>query len=551
MFRIALGVLLVLTAVPEIDCSESRVAPPFDSGGLLMREQAAYDVTYYELSLSIDDSARTIDGSLLANAKVIHPISQFVLDLEPGLDVHRVEDSNGAPLRSTRDGGKLWIDLDRMYEKGESISAHVFYGGTPRVARNAPWDGGFTWATTPSGAPWIATTCQGEGADIWWPVKDHPSDEPDSMRMHITVREPLFVASNGRLENTTHHRGQRVTYDWFVSTPINTYNVALNIAPYVLVKEMHTSPTGERYPVEFYVLPEDLSKGKWLMREIHEHLTFYEELLGPYPFRIDKYGVAQTPHLGMEHQSIIAYGANFDNGAMTGGRDWGFDALHHHELSHEWWGNLVTNADWKDMWLHEGFGTYMQALYMEKLSGIEGYHGYMSSQRMGVRNELAIAPRESRTADQIYKADIYAKGASVLHTLRFLIGRDDMLTVLRRMAYPDSEMEKVTDGSQTRFVDTDDFIEIAEQYSGIELNWFFDVYVRQPSLPRMSHEVKDGKLEMKWEVPGGLPFPMPVEVRIDGVVQRVTMENGRASVELPEGVEWGIDPDNWILMDAD
>ncbi|MEZ4698106.1 MAG: M1 family metallopeptidase [Rhodothermales bacterium] len=543
--RSAAFILLFIALLPAAACSQT--SDSFDSGGPLMPEQAAYDVTYYELTLRVDDQKRTIDGSLRADVRYVEPRSVLVLDLVSDLDVHEVSVTDGTRLSWFRDGGKLWIDLGAEKSAGSTASVTVRYGGTPHVARRAPWDGGFTWAETPSGAPWIATTCQGEGADIWWPVKDHPSDEPDSMRMHITVRDPLVVAMNGRLENITRPEAGLATYNWFVSTPINTYNVALNIAPYEVLRDVHTSPSGETYPLEFYVLPEDVEKGRAFLPEINRHLSFYEELLGPYPFRADKYGVAQTPHLGMEHQSIIAYGANFDNGSMTGGKDWGFDALHHHELAHEWWGNLVTNADWKDMWIHEGFGTYMQALYSEKLFGMEAYHEYMDAQRRGVRNRLAIGPRESQTADQIYRADIYAKGAYVLHTLRYLIGDEAMMTALRRMAYPDPEMEKVTDGSQCRFVSTDDFIKIAEKYSGMKLGWFFDVYVRQPALPELVQERAGDELRLKWKAPDGLPFTMPIDVRVGAETIRVPMDGGSGSIAVPEGVEIAVDPDRWVL----
>ena len=540
---------LLLVSIASTGCAQSP--DPFDSGGVLMPEQAAYDVTYYEMTLAIDDSARTIDGSLLTTATIVDPISFLVLDLEPKLKVYSVDDKAGAELEWSRDGGKLWIDLGEEQPAGTSTTVTVNYGGTPHVAKRAPWDGGFTWAETPTGSSWIATTCQGEGADVWWPVKDHVSDEPDSMRMHITVREPLVVAMNGRLESVTGEGSGHVTYNWFVSNPINTYNVALNIAPYRVIKEEHTSPTGETYPVEFYVIPEDYEKAVAFMPEVHEHLTFYEELLGPYPFRADKYGVAQTPHLGMEHQSIIAYGAGFDNTSMTRGTDWGFDALHHHELAHEWWGNMVTNADWKDMWLHEGFGTYMQTLYSEQLFGIEKYHEHAAANRRGVRNRLPIGPRDVKTADEIYKADIYSKGAAVLHTLRYLIGDEAMMTTLRRMAYPDAAMEIVTDGSQCRFVDTEDFIAIAEQYSGQELDWFFDVYVRQPALPTLEETLVDGKLELMWNVPDDLPFEMPVEVSVDGESLQIAMVDGTGSLDVPAGAEVVVDPTNWILREVE
>ncbi|HEX2189716.1 MAG TPA: M1 family metallopeptidase, partial [Longimicrobiaceae bacterium] len=446
----------------------------------------------------------------------------------------------------------LWIDLGGVRAAGDRVGARVTYAGRPRVAPQAPWDGGWVWARTPSGAPWIATAVQGEGADVWWPVKDHVSDEPDSMSIRVTVPEPLVVAANGRLRGVEPGPGGTRTYRWWVSTPINAYDVALNIAPYRVLETELESVAGGRFPVAFYVLPEDEARGRALLPEILDHLRFFEELLGPYPFRVDKYGVAQTPHLGMEHQTIIAYGAGFDNGAMTGGRDWGFDALHHHELAHEWWGNLVTNADWKDMWLHEGFGSYMQALYMERRAEKRGYHAYMDWQREGLANQGPVAPRESRTSGQIYfdaGGDIYNKGSWFLHTLRWTVGDSAFFRALRRMAYPDPEMERATDGRQTRFADTDDFLRIAERESGRELGWLFEVYLRQPALPRLAVERAGDRLALRWEAPGGRPFPMPVEVEVDGRRRRVEMPGGRVELRVPAGARVVVDPDAWVLRE--
>lgn len=534
-------------------CEDTRAqVDPYDSGGPLMPEQAAYDVTYYALDLAVEPSDSTIRGTLTTVATVTSPLSAFVLDLDPRLEVTatRVAGAEGAleALPFRRVGGKLWVDLPVTRQPGASITVAVDYGGRPRVAPNPPWDGGFTWARTADGAPWIATSCQGEGADLWWPVKDHVSDEPDSMGIRVSVPAPLVVATNGRLRGMTEENGRRV-YDWFVSTPINTYAVALNIAPYRTVERAYESVTGEPIPVSFYVLPEDYERGVAFMPEIVDHLRFYEELLGPYPFRADKYGVAQTPHLGMEHQTIIAYGARFDDTAMTG-FDPGFDALHHHELAHEWWGNLVTNADWKDMWIHEGFGTYMQALYAERIGGPEGYHRYMSEIRGQIRNEKPVAPREVQSSQEIYFAsggDIYMKGAWVLHTLRHLIGDEAFFQSLRRMTYPGEALESVTDGRQCRFVSTDDFVHVVEEVTGEEMDWFFELYVRQPELPRLFAERSGGALELSWRVPGGLTFPMPVEVRVGGDLRRVEMSGGRARVEVPQGVDVVVDPADWIL----
>lgn len=548
------GIVVLLAAAIFGGCAADQVSAqvdPYVSGGRLSQEQASYDVTYYDLDLTVNPADSSISGSLTAEARIVQPTRWFVLNLDPLLDVRGVAETEFA-LPHERRGGELWIDLLATRQPGDAVSIRVQYGGKPRVAPNPPWDGGFTWARTSDGSPWIATSCQTIGADVWWPVKDHPSDEPDSMRMHFTVPEQLVVASNGRLERVENlPEGQR-TYHWFVSTPINVYNVAFNAAPYRIIEDTHTGPNGESYPVVFYVLPEDYEKGEAFMEEIHEHLTFFERRFGPYPFRADKYGVVQTPHLGMEHQTIIAYGADFDNTSMTGA-DWGFDALHHHELSHEWWGNLVTNMDWSDMWLHEGFGTYTQALYAGELNGPEGYHAYMDNMVRSIRNTKPVAPYGSLNSKEIYEGDndIYNKGAWVLHMLRYLVGDETMDELLRRMAYPDASMEEVTDGRQCRFVSTADFILLAEEFAGQDLDWFFEAYVRRAELPRLAVIRQGTELMLRWSTVGDAPFRMPVEVQLGNEVRRVEMGEGEAVLQIPENVEPVIDPNNWILTAED
>ena len=379
--------------------------PAYDSGGPLQPEQAAYDVSFYDLSVQVFPETQRIGGIPEVRARVGHPMHILVLDLDMPLTVTGVEEvlpgNKTMPLTFKHTAGQVRIQLGATRQHGTDFRVRVRYAGSPRVAPKAPWDGGFDWKKTPSGAPWIATSCQTQGADTWWPVKDHVSDEPDSMALQVRVPDALVAACNGRLRGVQAHGDGTRTFQWYISTPINTYNVALNIAPYRVIEETYQSVAGDRFPVAFYVLPEDYDKGLKLFEEIKDHIRFYEKYLGPYPFRKDKYGVAQTPHLGMEHQTIIAYGANFNNGSMTGGKDWGFDALHHHEFGHEWWGNLVTNSDWRDMWIHEGFCSYMQALYMEDREGSEGYHRYMNNMRR-FWNNLAVAPLESMSANAIY-----------------------------------------------------------------------------------------------------------------------------------------------------
>lgn len=523
-----------------------------DSGGPILPEQAAYDVHFYDLTLDVSPEEKRIEGSVRLQASVVHPLTYLVLDLDTLLTIEQVEEKIEDQWKSRtlrRNGGKVWIALEHTRQAGEQLELRIEYGGQPRIAPNPPWNGGFTWEQTPSGAPWIATTCQTNGADLWWPCKDHVSDEPDSMAVNIRVPDPLVVASNGRLRSIEQEAGFS-TYHWFVSTPINIYNVALNIAPYEVIKsERQSRFAEENYPVEFYVLPEDLEKGKEFFPEILQHLDFFERLLGPYPFRADKYGVAQTPHLGMEHQTIIAYGANFSNVSMTGGKDWGFDALHHHELAHEWWGNLVTNFDWRDMWLHEGFGSYMQALYIEELSGREAYREFMARAR-SFRNNLAVAPLKSRSAAEIYRAPIYTKGAWILHTLRYVLGEEAFFKALRLMAYPDPALEKITDGRQTRFAGTEDFHTICEQVSGRQLDWFFDLYLRQPALPVLHSKIEGNTWRLAWETPGGLPFPMPVEVKMNGTVKKMEIPETGLLLNIENVDQPEVDPMGWVLMEV-
>jgi aminopeptidase N len=522
---------------------------PYDTGGPLLPEQASYDVSYYDLNVRVNPADSTLRGHVRIVAGVHSPIDWFVIDLDPVLDIESVSGAEpaAAELAFERRGGRVWIQLPSTRQPGSQIDVTVSYGGRPRIAPRPPWDGGLTWARTPSGVPWIATTCQQEGADVWWPLKEHVSDEPDSMAIRVTVPDPLVVATNGRFRGRSAAEPGWTTWDWFVSTPINTYNVALNIAPYVRLDTSFVSVAGDTVPVQFFVLPENEQDGRDLLPEILDHLAFFEDTLGPYPFRADKYGVAQTPHLGMEHQTIIAYGAGFRNESMTRGTDWGFDALHHHELSHEWWGNLVTNVDWSDMWLHEGFGSYMQPLYVERKQGPDAYAEYLRNSRRGIRNEQAVAPRQVMSGKEVYNGDIYAKGSWVLHTMRYLLGDDAFFEVLRRQAYPDPALEAVTDGRQTRFGTTDDFMKLAERISGTDLDWFFDVYIRQPDLPELVTERAGDTVTLSWSVPGDLPFPMPVDVRIGEVTERVDLSAGPVELRIPEGMEFDIDPGDRVL----
>jgi aminopeptidase N len=326
--------------------------------------------------------------------------------------------------------------------------------------------------------------------------------------------------------------------------------VALNIAPYRTISREYRSVTGETIPVTLWVIPEHVAQGETLANEMLEHLRFFEDRLGPYPFRADKYGVAETPHLGMEHQTIIAYGNEFRKNAD------GYDELHQHELSHEWFANLITAKDWSDYWLHEGFGSYMQPLYAEKLNGREAYLRAIRAQWRGAKNRRPVAEPCCLTAGEVYfnppdylqgDGDIYGKGSVVLHTLRYVLGDSLFFQTIRRWLYPTPEWERVTDGSQVRLVTTDEFVQHVSRMAGRELRWFFEVYVRQPALPRLVEQRTDSTLALRWETPGQLPFPMPVEVEIDGKVERWEMRDGRESRSVPRRASVRVDPGEWVF----
>jgi len=524
----------------------SAQTPINNSGGPLMPEQAAYNVKFYDIGIVVNPTDSMIIGDVSVFAEVLSPLECFVVDLDTVYKIISIEEKNSdgknVPIKFERKVGKIWIHLNEKKEINDRVVVQIKYSGKPRIAPRPPWDGGFTWAKTKDGSPWIATTCQLNGADLWWPCKDHPSDEADSVALHFTVPDPLVVASNGKLQSIVENNNQTSTFNWFVSEPINNYDITLNAAPYKTISKKYVSTAGDTIETMFWVLPEDYEKGVKIFPEFLQHLRFYEETLGAYPFRAEKYGVVETPHLGMEHQTIIAYGNQFRKGAH------GFDWLHHHELGHEWWGNLVTALDWKDFWLHEGLCAFMQPLYAEKLKGKDEYFKYLQEIGKNIKNNHPVAPRESKTIQAMYTdGDIYAKGAWILQTLRYLVGDKDFFTILRRFAYPDPRMEKVTDGSQCRFATTDDLLKTAEKYSGMKLDWFFEVYLRQPKLPKLNSSFTGETLTLKWETPNDLPFYLTVEVKIGDKTERIEMKDGTAEVNIPAGMRYEIDPKGLIL----
>jgi aminopeptidase N len=527
---------------------------PESSGGFLLPEQAAYDVRFYDLALRLYPADSALEGVLTMRAKVVHPLERVVLNLDPRLAVETIavagEGPDGGAAEATfeRRTGELWIGLRRTRQPGEDLAVTVSYAGKPLSAPEGSF-GSFIWGSTPDGQPWITVNCEIPGADIWWPVKDHPSDEPDSMALHLTVPSNLTAVSNGRRLGVRGNADGTRTFDWLVSTPINNYGVSLNVAPYVEVQSSFESVSGASVPVTFWVLPESRDRAAEAMPEFLDHMRHLEDLLGPYPFQSDKYGIAQTNYLGMEHQTIIAYGAEFRNDAM-GGIDWGFDALHQHELAHEWFGNLLTPHDFRDLWLNEGFAQYAQVLYAESRLGKDKAAELLTTFRSRLDHAKPVAPRHAITAGDAYSRDLYWKGAWALHTLRTLIGEEAFFTLLRRWTYPSPKPEDVRGGCACRFVSTDEFQALAEQISGRSLGWFFEAYLRREGVPRLRlNRVAEG-VRMRWEGFPELPEPIPVELRVGNRVIVLPVGLEEATLSVPEGAEITVDPAGRLLFET-
>lgn len=554
--------LLIASAAPAFQQEEKPKV--LTSGRAAIPEQTCFDVERYDLTVKVKPEEQAIEGEVLMEAKLLSETETIVLDLHDAFEVHAASlktmmfRKRGLilplePLPFSHKNGEIRFEVggrlkQEGVEVGDSFELRVVYSGKPRVAPRAPWDGGFQWERTPSGAHWIATSNQMQGADLWWPCKDQPDDEPEVMKIRVTVPEGLICASNGRLHSTETEDGWS-TFEWRVTTPINAYGVALNIAPYEVITRDYQSTAGDTFPITYWVLPENLEKGKVLFEDILKQMRWFEETYGPYAFRADKYGVVETPHLGMEHQSIIAYGNQYRGNPW--GKDQGFDFLHHHEAAHEWWANLVTCRNWNDFWIHEGFGTYAQALYTEHLNGPQQYRHRMSEIRRGLRNRAPVAPREPMSTAEVYfgatGGDIYNKGAWILHTLRWLLEDEKFFVALRRMAYPDPAKEKSTDGSACRFSDTEEIRAIAEKHGEMDLEWFFELYLRQPELPELEESLKSGTLSLEWKTPNKLPFPMPVEVSVDGSLHRVEMKGGKGKLKVGRAKDVIVDPNAWLL----
>jgi aminopeptidase N len=364
---------------------------------------------------------------------------------------------------------------------------------------------------------------------------------------YVTVPAPLVSAGNGVLVGMDEKDGWR-TYHWRTKNP-DTYAISLNIGPYELLSADYKSRYGNTIPLRFWHLKGNEAKAKGLFDEFAPMLDFFEEVIGPYPFADEKMGVVETPHLGMEHQTINAYG----NGYKLDGK--GYDWLLQHELAHEWFGNQMTNADWDDMWLHEGFGTYMQPLYARWLNGERAMQAELQTMRLTLANRFPVVSGRPQDAATVYDAetgpalDLYYKGALIAHTLRLHIGDDAFYESLRRLVYgrPDPQPGNF----QPRYATTPEYVAIVNEVTGRDLGWFFDAYLYQAALPDLVMARDGERVTLEWKTGNGRPFPLPVEVEVDGALLTLPMTDGRAVFTAPEGAHILLDPGSKVLRRLD
>lgn len=548
MHRHLLAGAFAITAFAASAAEQPPLTPTTLASGVPRApEQEAVSFELADLSFKVDPARKWLDGDAKLTFLANSPISRLVVDLDRNYRIDLVQVDGVALAKGAWRNleGRMSIDLPTRLAAGGRAVLRIRYAGSPHEAKRAPWDGGIVWSKAPTGEPWIATAVEGEGCDLLWPCIDHPMGEPLRVDQHITVPAPLVAAGNGVAKGMDEKDGWR-TYHWSTRNP-DTYAIALNIGPYELLQGEYKSRYGNVIPLRFWYLKGNDAKARGLFAEFAPMLDFFEEVIGPYPFADEKMGVVETPHLGMEHQTINAYGNGYKKD------EYGYDWLLQHEFAHEWFGNQLTNADWDDMWLHEGFGSYMQPLYMQWLRGDMEYMAVLMKQRARVVNLHPIVSGRSMTEEDVYDDergpgnDIYAKGSLMLHTLRGLIGDDAFFRATREIVYGTDTPQP--GNFKPRYATMSDFIAIVNRITGRDCGWFFDVYLRSAKLPDLVAKRSEGQLALRWKTQGDKPFPMPVQVRVGDRVVDVAMINGRGDIALPAGASYTLDPQSKVLRE--
>ena len=540
MKKIFFFTILLITFPIQLYCQVVKFTRQDTLRGSITPERSWWDLTYYHLDIVVNPSDSSVNGTNTVYYKVLTPASVMQIDLQPPLVLSKAV-QNGKSLKIVRDGNVHFIQLEEKQEPGSINSVMLTYGGKPKVAERPPWQGGITWKKDSNGLPFIASSCQGDGASLWWPCKDHMYDEPDSMLISVNVPGNLTDVSNGRLRKVETLKNKTKTYHWFVSNPINNYGVNINIGDYVNFFEKFNGEKGV-LDCDYWVLRENLEKAKVHFKQVALMLKAFEYWFGPYPFYEDSYKLVDAPYLGMEHQSSITYGNGYQNGYLgrdQSGTGWGdkWDFIIVHESGHEWFANNITYKDVADMWIHESFINYSESLFTEFYYGKEAGAEYVRGTRRSIRNDRPIVGIYNVNYEG--SGDMYPKGGNMLHTLRQIVNDDTKWREILRGLNKDF-YHQVVEGSQVE--------KYISQKTGMDLKTYFDQYLRDIRIPVFEYYVKDNDLTFRWNN-CVQRFNMPLKIWVSGVAKNITPSSGWTTVKLDvSNPEIKVDKDYYVAV---
>ena len=504
--------------------------------GSITPERAWWDLTYYHLDIKVEPDKKYISGSNTVGYKVLESKKVMQIDLQKPMNITSITSKN-KELKFTREGNAYFVELRKKQKKGDVNYIKINYEGFPKEAIRAPWDGGLSWKKDENDNHFIATSCQGLGASVWWPNKDHMYDEVDSMLISVNVPKNLTNVSNGRLKKITELDDDTRTFDWFVTNPINNYGVNINIGDYVNFSEVYKGEKGD-LDIDNYVLSYNLEKAKKQFKQVPMMIEAFEHWFGPYPFYEDSFKMVEVPYLGMEHQSSITYGNKFQNGYLgrdLSGSGWGlkFDYIIIHEGGHEWFANNITYKDVADMWVHEGFTCYSENLYVDYFFGKEASAEYVIGTRRGISNKKPIIGQYDVNREG--SGDMYSKGANLLHTIRQLTNNDELWRQTLRGLNEEFYHSTVT---------TKEIEEYISNSIEIDLSRVFDQYLRDYRIPVFEYEINNGVLSYRWnDVIEG--FDMPIEVKIDGETKLLQPTNKFQNLKI-KNLYVNVDKDYYV-----
>lgn len=505
IFRLAAAISLSLL----LPCVSASQDPPIFTRADTLRgsntpERAWWDAAFYDLAVKVNPADSSIAGRNTITYRILAPAREMQIDLQQPLVVDSIVQDGELSVR--REGNALFVRLLSRQPIGAQKTISIYYHGKPVAAMRPPWDGGFIWERDSVGNPWVATANEGLGASVWWPNKDIYSDEPDSQRVAITVPDPIVNVSNGRLRRARSNGDGTTTFEWFVRSPINNYNVAVNAGKYAHFSDAYYGEGG-RLSLDFWPLEYHLDTARKHFQQVKPVLKCFETWFGPFPWYQDGFKLVETPHLGMEHQSAIAYGNHYLNGYLgrdrseTGhGLKWDFIVVH--ETAHEWWGNNVSMSDAADMWIHESFADYAEGLYTECQEGKRAGAEYIIGKRAGIANDRPIIGLHGLNYEG--SGDMYNKGGNMLHTIRQLVNDD-------------ARWRRVLRGINAVFgrrtVSGRQIEEYMSRNTRLDLEKVFDQYLRTNKIPVLEYKIEGTTLSYRWaDVVTG--FDMPVKVTL-------------------------------------